>query len=126
MGSLQLKITVVWIVLCASTAASVGASTSSPTLALNVAVLGVACIKVYLVMHYFMELDHAPPSWRALFAAWTLVVFIVLTALLWRGENLNTEAQAAGSETIRKSVVIDTQQSRLRTGASRLDKSHSS
>ncbi|MEM8660920.1 MAG: cytochrome C oxidase subunit IV family protein [Pseudomonadota bacterium] len=126
MGSLQLKITVVWIVLCLSTAASVGASTSSPTLALNVAVLGVACIKVYLVMHYFMELDHAPLSWRALFATWTLVVFIVLTALLWRGENLHTEAQAARPESMRKSVVIDTQQSRSHKIASRLDKSRPS
>ncbi|MEM8562511.1 MAG: cytochrome C oxidase subunit IV family protein [Pseudomonadota bacterium] len=126
MHSLHLKVTVVWIILCLSTAASVSASTSTPTLALNIAVLGVACIKVYLVMHFFMELDHAPLSWRAVFAIWTLALFIVLTFLLWRGENLHTEAQAARPQAKPKSVVIDTQQSRSRNIASRLDQSRPS
>ncbi|MEM1155665.1 MAG: cytochrome C oxidase subunit IV family protein [Pseudomonadota bacterium] len=126
MYSLHFKVTVVWIILCVSTAASVGASTSSPTLSLNIAVLGVACIKIYLVMHYFMELDHAPLSWRALFATWTLAVFIVLTVLLSRGENPQTEAQAARPQAKPKSVVIDTQQSRSRNIASRLDQSRPS
>jgi caa(3)-type oxidase subunit IV len=44
----------------------------------GVATLGIAYFKVRLVMLDFMELRHAPLSWRLTFEGWFLVVSIVL------------------------------------------------
>lgn len=81
----NVKITAVWIILCIATVVSISVSSASSTAGLGVAVLGVAFMKVYLVMHYFMELEDAPLAWRVVFAGWTLVVFLVLSILLWQG-----------------------------------------
>ena len=78
----HLKTTIVWLILCLTTAASVGLSGGEPSVSIAVAVLGAAFVKVYLVMHYFMELDEAPLPWRAVFAGWTVIVFVILSALL--------------------------------------------
>lgn len=82
MNGPNFKITAVWIVLCFTTAVSVGASGASSSAMIGVAVLGAAFLKVYLVMHYFMELDNAPRSWQLGFTGWVLVVFLLLSTLL--------------------------------------------
>lgn len=78
----HLTIAVVWLILCLTTMMSIGASGGAPSVGVAVAVLGAAFVKVYLVLHYFMELDAAPLGWRAVFAGWTVGVFLVLSALL--------------------------------------------
>lgn len=78
----HLKTTIVWLILCLTTALSVGLSGGAPSTTIAVAVLGAAFMKVYLVLHYFMELDEAPLPWRAVFAGWTIIVFLVLSGLL--------------------------------------------
>ena len=78
----HLRLTIVWLILCLTTALSVEIGGGPPEATLGVAVLGAAFVKVYLVAHYFMELDAAPLPWRAAFAAWTVAVFLLLSALL--------------------------------------------
>ncbi|MEM8785379.1 MAG: cytochrome C oxidase subunit IV family protein [Pseudomonadota bacterium] len=82
MAASHFKITLVWIILCLTTVFSVGASGEPTDVRLAIAVLGAAFVKVFLVMHYFMELDEAPPLWRGVFAGWTVIVFSVLSGLL--------------------------------------------
>ena len=76
------KILIVWAVLCATTLVSTLAASGGPVSApVGLAVLAAAFAKVYLVLHYFMELEHAPWPWPAPFIAWTAIVLIVLGAL---------------------------------------------
>lgn len=82
MAAHQLKIAIVWAVLCLTTVISAAASGGAPSLGVSIAVLGAACAKVYLVMHVFMELDAAPLAWRAAFAGWTVGLFLLLAGLL--------------------------------------------
>lgn len=87
MSAANIKITVVWLVLCLTTVVSVGASGASASTLIGVLVLGAAFIKVHLVMHYFMELDNAPLPWRFAFLGWVLIVFIILSILLLQGSS---------------------------------------
>ena len=70
------------MVLCAITIFSVGAGSGDVDAGLGVAVLGAAFFKVHLVMHYFMELDDAPLSWRLAFGGWAISAFVLLSILL--------------------------------------------
>lgn len=87
MGAAHRTVTAVWLILCLVTALSVSLGGGSPETAggagLAVAVLGAAFAKVYLVMHYFMELGEAPRPWRAVFIAWCVGVFLILAGILF-------------------------------------------
>ncbi len=77
---------IVWALLVTSTLASLMVTDTGGVAALGgtmpgIAVLAIAFVKVYLVMHYFMELRHAPRAWAWTFALWTAGVLLLLIAL---------------------------------------------
>ena len=74
MNSAVRSVVVVWLVLVLSTAASTwwfSQPALSPTLG-TIAVMGIAAIKVGLVMAYFMDLRGAPRPWQVAGAMWVL------------------------------------------------------
>ncbi len=87
MSLLKTPLLIVWALLVASTLASlVVTDTQGAAAALHenvpgIAVLVIAFVKVYLVMHYFMELRHAPLAWAWTFGLWTLGALLLLTVL---------------------------------------------
>ena len=48
----------------------------------SVAVLAITFTKVYVVMHFFMDLRLAPPAWRLVFVTWVLGMFSVFSLML--------------------------------------------
>ena len=57
-----------------------GASTS---MAATAAILVIAAVKVRLVIIHFMELKHAPWTWRVFFEAWVVVFPGVILTAFW-------------------------------------------
>lgn len=78
---------IVWAVLVASTLGSlIVTDTQGPTTLLGqngpgIAVLVIAFAKVHMVMHYFMELRHAPRAWAWTFGIWTAGALLLLSVL---------------------------------------------
>jgi len=72
------KTTIVWLILCLSTILSAQVSGHGHTSTVSSVVLAIAFAKVYLVMHFFMELDNSPKLWRYLFTGWAGTTFLLL------------------------------------------------
>ncbi len=91
MPLLRTPFLVVWALLVASTLASLMVTDTegvASTLNENVpgiAALAIAFVKVHLVMHYFMELRHAPRAWAWTFGIWTVGVLLLLSILFTSG-----------------------------------------
>lgn len=79
---------VVWAALVAVTIASwwLGRSTDAPfhvDQMITVGVLLVAAVKVRLVIHYFMEVRHAPRWLKWTCDGWLAVLFLALFGFYW-------------------------------------------
>jgi hypothetical protein len=77
---------VAWLVLVAATAVSwsLGHGHGARELA-TAGVIALAFAKVLVVGEYFMELRHAPPVMRCVFATWVAVVGAALVAMYLLG-----------------------------------------
>lgn len=74
------RISAVWLVLMLATIASTWWITKD-SVSTNIAttlVMMVSAIKVRLVLLYFMELEHAPRSWRIWFECWVGIVTVAI------------------------------------------------
>ena len=80
--------TLVWLILMVATAASWWMGTSNDQGALSsvrwstMALLGIAFIKTYLVLQYFMELVEAPKAMRVISAVWAFGSCLLVSALI--------------------------------------------
>lgn len=63
-----------WLGLAVLSTLTVLLGSAGSTPALAAAVLGLALIKAWLITDGFMELRHAPLSWRLLLLCWPLVL----------------------------------------------------
>ena len=63
-----------WLGLAVLSTLTVLLGSAGSTPALAAAVLGLALIKAWLITDGFMELRHAPLSWRLLLLGWPLVL----------------------------------------------------
>ncbi|MFT4262239.1 MAG: cytochrome C oxidase subunit IV family protein [Nocardioides sp.] len=85
-GGVPHRTTIVWVGLMLATVVTVWLGTDHPLADLGVRVAGalafwIALVKVYVIGQDFMELRHAPPALRIVFAAWLLVVGTAVSVL---------------------------------------------
>ena len=88
-GSTRVTILVVWLVLVTATCLSlwVGENripVTSAGLATSL-VIGLALIKIRLVMHYLMEVRTAPVALRAVLDVWLAVAGTAILSVYWLG-----------------------------------------
>ena len=73
-----LKLTIAWLALCLITLLSVAATHLDSPLGFAPMVLGIAFLKVFLVMQFFIELPLAARRYRLAYGGWVVLVCLVL------------------------------------------------
>lgn len=81
-GTAKTQITIVWVALITLTAIAYFESSYASSLLLATAVLAATITKSWLVIHYYMEIAHAPNWLKALCAAWVTAVAVMLMILV--------------------------------------------
>lgn len=86
------KLWIVWTILVVVTIGSwiVGGSSGGTepfqrNALITTSVLLMAAAKIVLIMRYFMELEHAPPRWKAIPIVWISILMAIL-AISYFGE----------------------------------------
>ena len=82
-GKQQTTLALVWVLLCLATLLSSGMSEQAEGTLMVGLLLGVAFLKVYLVMRYFMALGSAPAFWHGLFSGWVVATCLLLLTLIF-------------------------------------------
>ncbi|MCJ8202780.1 cytochrome C oxidase subunit IV family protein [Pseudomonas sp. RGM2987] len=67
-----------WMTLAALSTATVALGQIAATGLITLAILAVAVTKAWLIADGFMELRHAPRSWRWLVLSWAVVLAILI------------------------------------------------